>query len=85
VINALKHAFPDHLRQGRIAVGFTAAGVGWTLAVADNGIGKSITAEPGLGTAIIEALAKQLNARIEVRDADPGTRVLVIHDPPPQQ
>lgn len=85
VINALKHAFPDHLQHGIITVDFTAAGVGWTLAVSDNGIGKAPTAQPGLGTGIIEALAKQLNARIEVRDADPGTRVLVIHDLAAQQ
>jgi len=85
VINALKYAFPEHLQHGIITVDFTAAGVGWTLAVADNGIGKAPTAQPGLGTGIVEALAKQLNARIEVRDADPGTRVLVIHDPALQQ
>ena len=85
VINALKHAFPDHLQQGRISVYFTTKGSGWTLVVADNGIGKSTAAEPGLGTGIIEALAKQLNARTEVRDANPGTRVLVIHDQTPQQ
>ena len=85
VINALKHAFPDDLQQGIISVDFTAAGVGWTLAVADNGTGRPAAAQPGLGTGIIEALAKQLNARVEVSDADPGTRVLVIHDPALQQ
>ena len=32
-------------------------------------------AKPGLGTGIVEALARQLHAEIEIRDANPGTAV----------
>jgi two-component sensor histidine kinase len=32
-----------------------------------------------LGTSIIEALAKQLHARVQVADARPGTEVSIVH------
>jgi len=35
--------------------------------------------KPGLGTGIVEALSKQLAARVTVIDANPGTRVEVRH------
>ncbi len=74
VINALKHAFPDH--KGRILVGYDTDHTGWTLSVADDGIGMPETpVKPGLGSSIIEALAKQLNARVVIEAATPGTRV----------
>jgi two-component sensor histidine kinase len=81
VINALKHAFPGH-RSGRIMVGYGSQGCGWTLSVADNGVGMppdSESARPGLGTSIVEALARQLDARVLVTGANPGTRVAVVH------
>ena len=34
---------------------------------------------PGLGTSIIEALPKQLHARVQVADARPGTGVSIVH------
>ncbi len=81
VINALKHAFPGG-RKGRITVDYQAQGPDWTLAIGDNGMGMPKNAEdakPGLGTGIVEALARQLQAVIEVTDAGPGTDVAVIH------
>ncbi|MGQ3228819.1 MAG: hypothetical protein ACT6R2_07970, partial [Blastomonas fulva] len=54
----------------------------WTLSVSDDGIGMDADAEDtqaGLGTRIIQALAKQLGAIISVEDAAPGTRVSLIH------
>jgi two-component sensor histidine kinase len=81
VINALKHAFPGH-RKGRIAVGYHSHGPNWTLSVNDDGVGMPkdpANAKPGLGTSIVEALAKQLNARHQVVDAQPGTAVSIIH------
>lgn len=80
VMNALKHAFPESLSTGEIAVRFASAGPAWTLTVSDNGVGKSANAEAGLGTGIVEALASQLKARVEVRDGHPGTIVSIIHD-----
>jgi two-component sensor histidine kinase len=81
VINALKHAFPDG-RRGKIMVDYDTIGAGWILSVADDGVGmphEPHDAEPGLGTNIVQALAKQLNARIILADADPGTSVSLEH------
>lgn len=81
VINALKHAFPDQ-RHGTISVDYTATGLNWTLGVADDGIGmpaEPLRATSGLGTSIVQALAKQLRVRIKVDDAKPGTSVSVVH------
>ena len=36
--------------------------------------------KPGLGTGIVEALAKQLPGRIRVADASPGTAFTLVHD-----
>ena len=79
VINALKHAFPDG-RIGKITVGYEAARDLWALSVTDNGVGMPIgdhVAKPGLGTGIVEALARQLEAAVTVTDAQPGTAVSV--------
>ncbi len=85
VINSLKHAFPKAPRDGRITVDFRAAGKGWTLAVADNGVGFPTGedgARPGLGTGIVEALASQLDAHVVIRHEKPGTTVLIEYDGP---
>ena len=81
VINALKHAFPGG-RHGRIDVSYQAHGPNWTLSVADDGVGMPTDAEsrtPGLGTSIVEALANQLKARVQVVGGHPGTTVSIIH------
>ncbi len=81
VINCLKHAFPDG-RKGRIVVSYASKGSEWTLAVSDDGVGMPMgkqESKPGLGTSIVEALAKQLEAELEVGDRGPGTLVTVIH------
>lgn len=80
VINALKHAFPDN-HGGKITVDYQTEGPMWTLSVADNGIGmpKNTPASSGLGTSIIQALARQLKARVELKDMAPGTKVSLIH------
>jgi two-component sensor histidine kinase len=81
VINALKHAFPNG-RQGRIVVGYRSTGADWTLSVSDDGVGMpedTARVAPGLGTSIINALAAQQRARINVTDAVPGTTVSVVH------
>jgi two-component sensor histidine kinase len=82
VINALKHAFPRD-RHGTVAVGYSATSGGWVLSVADNGIGMpsdDAGAQAGLGTSIVQALAKQLDARINVSDSSPGTLVTLTHN-----
>jgi two-component sensor histidine kinase len=80
VINALKHAFPDG-RKGAIVVAYGAAGPDWSLTVADDGVGArsgGSPAKPGLGTTIVEALARQLDARVEISEG-PGAKVSIIH------
>ncbi len=81
VINALKHAFPAG-RTGRIEISYQAHGPNWTLSVRDDGVG--IPADrpairAGLGTGIVEALARQLQATVEVVSAVPGTIVCIEH------
>jgi two-component sensor histidine kinase len=81
VINALKHAFPND-RKGKILVDYHSRGPNWTLSVNDDGVGMSTSAEnakPGLGTSIVQALARQLHAEIRVSDASPGTAVSIAH------
>lgn len=81
VINALKHAFPDK-QPGQVTVSYTKRGADWTLSVSDNGIGMPSApheATAGLGTSIVHALAKQLQAEIVVSNCAPGTRVSLIH------
>jgi len=80
VINALKHAFPGH-RHGKIAVDYHANSANWSLSVSDNGVGipaDPASAKPGLGTGIIEAMAKQLGAAFTISDGKPGTKASVI-------
>jgi two-component sensor histidine kinase len=81
VINALKHAFPGS-RSGKITVDFEFRGPNWSLTVTDDGVG--LPTDPaeirvGLGTSIVQALATQLLASVDVEAANPGTRVAVTH------
>lgn len=81
VINALKHAFPAG-RPGHIVVAYRSDGGEWTMSVTDDGVGMPSGPEPakgGLGTSIVQALAKQLGAEVRVTDAGPGTRVSLAH------
>ncbi len=81
VINALKHAFPGN-RGGDIVVSYRSKAADWTLSVRDNGVGMPkdrAVLKPGLGTSIVEALAKQLHATVDLADASPGVRVSIAH------
>jgi two-component sensor histidine kinase len=82
VINALKHAFPEQNR-GTIKVDYRSDGQKWKLSVEDDGVGMRTGADkakPGLGTGIVEALARQLGGRIRVADTSPGTALTLVHD-----
>ena len=78
VINALKHAFPGD-RKGKINVAYRSQGVNWTLSVIDNGVGipTNASVKPGLGSSIVQALATQLQASVEIANANPGTAVSI--------
>ncbi len=81
VINALKYAFPND-RAGQIEIGYQAHGPNWALTVKDDGVG--MPADPalirtGLGTSIVQALARQLEATVDTAAAVPGTIVSIEH------
>jgi two-component sensor histidine kinase len=69
--------------KGRINVAYDVDGTNWKLSVADNGIGRpdGVFAQPktGLGTGIIKALAKELNAKVETLAGSEGTIVSITH------
>ena len=80
VINALKYAFPDG-RPGKIIVDYNFNGPNWVLCVRDDGVGMPLTgpAKSGIGTSIVEALAWQLNAAVDIAPGQPGTSVSIQH------
>jgi chemotaxis protein methyltransferase CheR len=83
VINSLKHAFNEDTTDGQITVAYDVSGTNWKLSVADNGMGKpdGVFAQPkaGLGTGIVKALAKQLNAQVDTLSGPQGTTVTITH------
>jgi two-component sensor histidine kinase len=85
VINAFKHAFVGDRASGQLVVAYEVTETSWRLAVSDNGIGTSgghldlEKATHGLGTIIVEALAKQLGARVEIVRNPHGTTVSITH------
>ncbi len=83
VMNALKHAFPGEKPDAAIVVSYKVAETDWKLTVSDNGIGKpdvrASDTRPGLGTSLIQALAKQLDARLDIASDHHGTAVSMTH------
>jgi chemotaxis protein methyltransferase CheR len=81
VINALKHAFPETRPDAEVVVSYETNGANWQLAVSDNGIGRqrgdAAPAKGGLGTSLVEALAKQYDAHVETMSSPAGLRVTV--------
>jgi chemotaxis protein methyltransferase CheR len=82
VINALKHGFPDG-RGGEILVSYEVDRSNWRLSVSDSGVGLELTSDrrgrTGMGASIIEALAHQLKARVEITNLSPGVVVSIVH------
>ena len=70
------------MTEGRVVVGYQVKGKSWILSVSDNGGGmqeKSDQKSTGLGTALVKALAQQLDAKVDVKTGDTGTVVSIIH------
>lgn len=82
VLNAIKHAFPDR-EGGSVIVSYESAGRHWSLSVADDGVGRPVgingVEHVGLGTGIIEVLARQLGGDIETISSPSSTRVAITH------
>lgn len=83
VMNALKHAFPAERPDAAILVTYKVADTDWKLTISDNGAGKP---EPnknqkkgGLGTSLVQALTKQLDARADIESDSRGTAVSITH------
>lgn len=85
VINAVKHAFPND-NAGEILVKYKVDEANWRLSVSDNGAGLrqdgSGGPHTGLGNSIVEALAHQLKASVEITTRSPGVTVSVVHRAP---
>lgn len=73
VTNVLKHAFPDD-RSGRLDVRVKNNGEGLVVEVADNGVGlPKERRESAFGTKLTDAVARQLQSRIEWTTGSDGT------------
>jgi two-component sensor histidine kinase len=81
IMNAIKYAFPKRRASARIRVTFEKARSDWKLTVSDNGVGRWRNESPktstGLGTALVGALAKQLEAQISEPSSLKGLTVEV--------
>jgi two-component sensor histidine kinase len=82
VLNALKHAFAGR-DSGLVVVEYNSTGPDWSLSVTDDGVGRSAGVDGiehiGLGTGIIEVLARQLDGRVDTTGNSSGTRVAITH------
>jgi len=83
VMNALKHAFPASKSDAAIVVSYKVADNDWKLTISDNGVGKpdvkASASKAGLGTSLIQALAKQLDATVDIASDSHGTAVSMTH------
>ena len=83
VMNALKHAFPGEKPDAAVVVSYRVAGADWKLTVSDNGAGKpdvsASQTKPGLGTSLVKALTRQLDALVDIASGSGGTTVSVTH------
>jgi chemotaxis protein methyltransferase CheR len=83
VMNALKHAFPGDRPDAAVVVSYSVAGTDWKLTVSDNGVGKpdvsASETKPGLGTSLVKALTRQLDAVVNIASDSRGTAVSVTH------
>ena len=80
VINAIKYAFPAVKADALILVTYEISGADWKLTVSDNGVGKGTgdaVRTTGLGTAIVQALVKQLSAVMEVVSGPEGMKISI--------
>ena len=66
-----------------VTVRYEVNGTDWKLSVSDNGVGrpqnKPASAKPGLGTSLIKALARRLEAQVEIESSSVGMNVSIVH------
>ncbi|RYG87154.1 MAG: histidine kinase [Alphaproteobacteria bacterium] len=80
LINAIKYAFPTSGAHDTVTVSYEISGPDWKLTVTDNGVGKQLDEAPppssGLGTAIVRALVRQLDAQLSIT-SPPGSGLTI--------
>lgn len=79
VINAFKHAFVGR-KTGHVLVSYGVEGKAWRLSVEDDGVGRSsgkVRGPGGLGTSIVEVLARQLEGQVAISSSASGSTVSV--------
>ena len=76
--NAVKHAFPDQ-RPGKLSASVARIADRLRIVIADNGVGEDVTgiSDSSFGTSLIRTLSRQLRARVDWANNDPGTRVTI--------
>jgi PAS domain S-box-containing protein len=83
VMNALKHAFPGEKKDAAIVVSYKVAGTDWKLTISDNGVGKpdlsASQKKGGLGTSLVQSLAKQLDAQVDIASDSHGRAISITH------
>lgn len=83
VMNSLKHAFPEEKKDQAIVVSYKVAHGDWKLTISDNGIGNSDSntdqKKGGLGASLVESLAKQLDAQVDIAGDANGRVVSITH------
>jgi PAS domain S-box-containing protein len=83
VMNSLKHANLIEAKDPQIIVAYEVSGKDWKLSISDNGDGNSDLdagiSRQGLGTSIVQALSKQLEAKVSVSSGPKGTAVSITH------
>ena len=83
VMNALKHAFPGEKKDAAIVVSYKVAGTDWKLTISDNGVGKpdlsASQKKGGLGTSLVQSLAKQLDAQVDIASDSHGRVISITH------
>lgn len=78
VMNAVKYAYPDG--AGPIHVELASDGDDIVLAIADDGVGLNVKADPrstGMGQRIVSAMASKLEADVERDPTHSGTRIVL--------
>ena len=80
VMNTLKHAYPLEDDCGEIRITYQVCADGWRLTVCDDGINRNFQHKQGLGTSIVGAIARRLQADVEISIGDlSGYRTSITH------
>lgn len=83
VMNALKHAFSDAKPDAAIVVTYNVSDTDWKLTVSDNGSGNlglgASQKTGGLGVSLVQALASQVEAVVDMTSTAQGTSVTITH------